>query len=97
MGLDPFFAELAKDGLGGLFIAYLIGVNYLQGKRHEELTRRFEAIQEKRAEEREKNAAMLAAAAEANRQLAEAVEHQSTVIASFSEKITSALLDRGRP
>lgn len=97
MDIGPFFAELAKYGLAGLFIAYLIAVNYLQGRRHDDLTKRFEAIQEKRAEEREKNAAMLAAAAEANRELAQAVQHQSAVIASFSEKITSALIDRGRP
>lgn len=94
--MDPIVAELLKYGLAGIFIAYLVVVNYMHGKRYDELIIRFEAVQERRAAEREQNAVVLAAAADAQRKMSEASQINAIAMTSLTERITSLMIEMGK-
>lgn len=98
--MDPsssgIIGELLKYGLAGVFIAYLIVVNWMHGKRYDELVTRFEAIQERRALEREQNATVLAAAADAQRKMSEATQLNAVATGALTERITSLLIEMGK-
>jgi len=72
--MDPFYQELGKLGLAGVFIAYLMKQNWDLRKDSIALLARIDALQDKRVGEVTESVRALGAAAAAGEKMAEALE-----------------------
>lgn len=96
--ITPILKALIESGIPGAVIAYLIWTLYRRDKRDEQREKELADLQERRASEREKNATVLQAAADAMskmsdsvRDIAEASAAQAAKSDALQEKLIYAL------
>src|SRR5688572_22977163 len=91
--MEHFFPELAKLGLAGIFIAYLIWVLHGKDKKYDQREAAIEALHEKRVAESRENAKAMHETAQALRQLSDGVEVAVETMAGATRAMAEATKD----